>query len=42
MSGDKKLPGAWRAAWWGMGRWRWLWAGLLVVWAVLVPGEMMK
>ncbi|MGA6149424.1 MULTISPECIES: hypothetical protein [Stenotrophomonas] len=38
----EKLPGAWRAAWRGMGRWRWLWLALLLVWVSLVPLEAMK
>ncbi len=39
---NEKLPDPWRAAWNGMGRWRWLWVVLLVVWASLVPLEVMK
>jgi len=41
MSGGR-IPGPWRAAWRGMGHWRWLWIALLLVWAYLVPGEVMK
>lgn len=37
-----KLPGPWRAALQGMGRWRWLWLALLLVWACLLPIEAMK
>lgn len=39
---DENLPGPWRAAWNGMGRWRWLWLALLVLWASLMPLEVIK
>lgn len=39
---DEKPRGPWRAAWHGMGRWRWLWGVLLLVWASRVPFEAMK
>lgn len=37
-----KLPGPWRVAWRGMGRWRWLWLALFVVWLGLLPMEIIK
>lgn len=39
---DAKAPGPWRAAWRGMGHWRWPWLVLLLIWACLVPVEAMK
>jgi len=32
----------WRAAWRGMGHWRWLWIALILLSALLTPLEMTK
>ncbi len=35
-------PGPWRLAWRAMGRWRWIWLLLAVIWLALIPFEVMK
>ncbi|MEN5264660.1 hypothetical protein [Stenotrophomonas sp. TWI587] len=38
----QKTPGPWRAAWRGMGGWRWLWLALLLLWLGFLPAEFSK
>lgn len=42
MTPPDKTPSPWRAAWRGMGAWRWLWLLLAFLWLCALPAEVMK